>query len=166
MKDRIKIMAIFLCLVIVATGIFGQDEYKIAAISGPNGLKLENTTTTDTVTGVSAAAASLDTLYIGSLAPNQTVFKSIWLLLTTTNVNNQDSIFVRVYRGFRQGLYETTATQSGTLSTAAGELFLEINTAQGQKGAPNYMIIVDGTAGADTDSTAYSIHAGGQYADN
>lgn len=151
-------------LLSIAVLVMGADRVKPL-----QGWKYENgnaytTTVGDTVTGVAAAAASLDTVFIGITDGNRYP-KNVVVYVSTTNVNNQDTLTVSC-RAAVGAAATTTELQTDNLVGAGGKFIIKYDPSAGNDAAiTRYALIFDGTKGADTDSTAYSVEAWAVYAD-
>jgi len=183
---KILITAFFSFFLVASLG--AQDKHaRIIKFTYENGNPW-NHAIGDTLTGVAAAAASLDTIAFSTLDKNGR-FPSIVLVVVNKdtsflNATNGkiDTTIVRVFRGVG-GLYTTRADTAGpnqelssvvgtsstysgsdlTLGFVTNDFIFEIDMSVGKYAATSIKLVFDNTLVADADSTAYRVRIVGIY---
>lgn len=173
---------LFICLLVLVFCISVQAQERIAKriwFTYENGLR-HTDSVGDTLTGVAAAAASLDTIHFsaldvdGALADQILVYvkKDTDLLSETLLI---DTTLVRYWRGEGEFFTDTGDTAAplprayiatDVLGFITDEFMFEIRTDAGQRPGTNYKMIIDHTLMADTDSTAYRVRIVGIFDKN
>lgn len=162
-----KYFAILIAALLSITVLVFAQEDKARRLTGweyenGNGWR---TAVGDTVTGVAAAAASLDTVFIGILSDDGQYPKNVLVYVETVNVNNQDTLTVSC-RAIVGGAATVTELQTDNLVGQDGHFVIKYDPSAGNDASvTGYALIFDGTKGADSDSTAYSVEAWGVYAE-
>ena len=163
-----KKMLVVLCAVTVSFA-FVADSYAASGrasarieekfVRGSKGiaklLTLENGATTDTLTGVAAAAASLDTIDLPGLFGAD----KAWLYVNTTQIANQDSVVIKLSVSPDDSVWSTFVAVD-TIVTASSDHITDLlssgRVSQIDISAfPYCRAQLDGVFGADADSTAY-----------
>jgi len=136
----------------------------------------------DTLTGVAAGAASIDTIFFSALGPDKRAFDLILIAVKkdtdlVASQQKRDTTMVRIVRGvggfytdipdtasvgaaLNAGAYSGSKTTIGFITD---EFLFEVNATAGNFPATSYKLILDHTKMANTDSTAYRVRIVGIY---
>jgi hypothetical protein len=145
----------FLVVFAIGVALFATERKSVyMPFRYENTLRSTSSTAKDTVTGVAVAAASQDTILISTKDTKGNVAAEFHYVITTTDVNNQDTTLYNWHRQINN-IYETTPVRIDTVLATAGIEYYNAFTS----GIPPdaYRLFVNGTLGADTDTTAYAL---------
>lgn len=175
-----KIFVVVFSLFLVAS--LGAQERIVKRIEFfyENGNKW-NDSVGDTLTGVAAGAASVDTIFFSALGPDKRAFETILVAVKKdTNLlasqQKTDTTLVRIFRGVG-GFYNDAAdtasvgaalnggayTATDVLGFVTDDFLFEINATAGNFPATSYKMVIDHSMMANTDSTAYRVRIVGIY---
>jgi len=183
-----KVLIVLFGFFLVASSLEAQDKHaRTIYFTYENGHPWSHPIG-DTLTGVAAGAASLDTIAFSTLDKDGR-FPSLVLVAVrkdTSFLNDSngkiDTTIVRVFRGVsgfyttradtagpNQGLSDTVGTSSvysGSLTTlgfVTSDFIFEIDMSVGKYAASSIKLVFDNTLVANTDSTAYRVRIVGIY---
>lgn len=130
----------------------------------------------DTLTGVTAGAASVDTIYFSALSGDELADQILVFVKKDTDLlatqGKTDTTLVRYARGLGNFFTDSFDTAyvlpkayiaTDVLGFVTDEFMFEIRTDEGQDAATNYKMLIDHSLMANTDSTAYQVRIYGIF---